>query len=619
MFRKCSFFLLLCFSFISCTAGSDPKKTTSASSLPFNAVNLEDLSVFRDSPDTDPKIVGDAYADRDMKHHMETAAGSGILTIQSEESENAVLLTQFEHGDIDLQLDFMAAKGSSAELLLQGRYGVRLTDSWLKASLVPEDNAGISPSEDPGDFQGSAAGENASRSPGLWQRLEISFKAPRFDESGNKIADARFDKVILNGEVVQQDITVDAPSSAIFEDEDLAGPLALRALDGPVAIRNIRYKKYGDLSIELRDVRFRAFEGRFKNYDTLRHLTPVDTGTADSLTFENGVKDGLLEYKGTMHVPKSGKYMFRLSTGGASWFYIDSEFFMDNNESRDYEYSVFGTKYLEKGEHPFRLVYLNTDHSLLLHYEGPGIPWTPLNKSSSVRRRAGSEPMYFNAEDKTIQLRSFFSHKDQKKLYALSVGLPGELNFAYSLKHYSPLTLWRGDFADVAQMWRFRGNEQTLEPQGVRTELNGKPGIVFLNNRKEEWPDTVSVYFYTDKKYQLGENRLPLFSYRLDDVRVQDHLSPLEDNSGLKRTINFDLSATEQTDDKSLYILLASAPSIDKLPNGNYAVNDKNYYIEEVETSGAPAFMRQNRGKQQLILPVPVRSDSFDVSYTIVW
>lgn len=620
MTRTYSLFLLVCFTIASCTSDPESDQHTSGNSLPYTSENLEDLSAFSESANTGWKIVGDIYADREKKHHMEKTAGSGILSVLPGKSETEHLLTDFEHGDLDLRLDFMTSKGSSAELLLQGRYGVRLTDSWLKADLNSEDNAGITPSGDPEGFQGSAAVENASKSPGLWQQLEISFKAPRFDESGNKISDARFEKVILNGEVVQRDIAVgDLSYSAIFENEQVAGPLAIRTLDGPIAIRNIRYKKYEDRRIELKDLRFRAFEGRFKNYDTLRYLDPVSSGTADSLTHEAGVKDGLLEYEGVMQIPKSGEYMFRLSTGGASWLYIDSEFFMDNNESRDYEYAAYATTYLEEGDHPFRLIYLNTDHSLILQYEGPGIPWSSLNKTSSVRRRPGSEPMYLDAEDQTVQLRSFFNHKDQKKLYALSVGVPDGLNFAFSLKHYSPLTLWRGDFANVAQMWRFRGNEQTLEPQGVRTELDGKPSVVFLNDRQEEWPDSVSVYHYTDKKYQLGEDRLPLFFYRLNDVGVQDQLSPMEDNSGLKRKITLDLSETGETGDKELYVLLASAGSIDKLPNGHFAVDDKSFFIEEVHTGGKSPFIRESNGEQQLILPVSVQSDSLEVSYDIIW
>src|SRR5699024_10727548 len=90
---------------------------------------------------------------------------------------------------------------------------------------------------------------NACMAPGLWQNIKIYFRAPRFDSVGEKIQNARFEKVILNGVLVQDQIEVTGPTrAAYFSDEKEEGPLMIQGDHGKVALRNIKYK-----SLELKD------------------------------------------------------------------------------------------------------------------------------------------------------------------------------------------------------------------------------------------------------------------------------------------------------------------------------------------------------------------------------
>ena len=69
------------------------------------------------------------------------------------------------------------------------------------------------------------------------------FKAPRFDPSGKKQANARFEKVVLNGQVVQENVDLQAPTGNAWRlPEVRRGPLLLQADHGPVAFRNIRVR-----------------------------------------------------------------------------------------------------------------------------------------------------------------------------------------------------------------------------------------------------------------------------------------------------------------------------------------------------------------------------------------
>ena len=82
---------------------------------------------------------------------------------------------------------------------------------------------------------------NASRPPGEWQTFDIVFRAASFDAAGNKVANARIERVILNGAVVQEDFECSGPTRASWRPTDVArGPLRLQGDHGPVAFRNVR-------------------------------------------------------------------------------------------------------------------------------------------------------------------------------------------------------------------------------------------------------------------------------------------------------------------------------------------------------------------------------------------
>jgi len=80
---------------------------------------------------------------------------------------------------------------------------------------------------------------NASKPPGEWQTFDITFRAPRFDATGKKIENARFVKVVHNGKVIHENVSVTGPTrSPAFEKEGVSGPIILQGDHGPVAFRN---------------------------------------------------------------------------------------------------------------------------------------------------------------------------------------------------------------------------------------------------------------------------------------------------------------------------------------------------------------------------------------------
>jgi len=120
------------------------------------------------------------------------------------------------------------ARGNSG-VYLQGRYEVQVLDSY-----------GLEPGlGDCGSIYGKhVTARNACRAPERWQTYDIEFRAPRFDATGKKTANARL-SVWHNGIRIHDDVEVDGPTTAGESGEGLLGPLLLQDHGNPVRYRNV--------------------------------------------------------------------------------------------------------------------------------------------------------------------------------------------------------------------------------------------------------------------------------------------------------------------------------------------------------------------------------------------
>jgi hypothetical protein len=210
-------------------------------------LSLQNWDGFRD-PGKNWNLASDAAADPEKAGDMKAIAGQGAVVDIMNPQDNSHLVTRAEFGDLQLELDFMMAKNSNSGVYLQGRYEVQLLDSWTRQLPRFSDCGGIyqrwddARGEGKQGYQGVAPLMSVARAPGLWQHLKIIFSAPRFNAQGEKISNARFESVYLNGVLVQAGVDVTGPTrSALFQDEKPQGPLVLQGDHGNVAFRNIRY------------------------------------------------------------------------------------------------------------------------------------------------------------------------------------------------------------------------------------------------------------------------------------------------------------------------------------------------------------------------------------------
>lgn len=203
-------------------------------------ISLNSLDAFR-NPARNWVVASDASANFSKVDAIKALNGSGAV-VNTSLQKGANLVTKEEFGDVDLELDFMMAKGAASGVYLQGRYEIQLADSWTKLNPTFADLGGIG--QKSGNTSTSFDGEtpliNVAKAPGLWQHLHVKFRAPKFNANGIKIANARFEEVYLNGTLVQVHVDVSAPTKgSIFADEKVTGPLMLQGDEGSVAFRNI--------------------------------------------------------------------------------------------------------------------------------------------------------------------------------------------------------------------------------------------------------------------------------------------------------------------------------------------------------------------------------------------
>lgn len=188
-------------------------------------------------------VAADAQQAEGNPQRLAPIPGSGVI-INGDDGRTENLLSQVEHGDAEVHIEFMVPEGSNSGVYVQGRYEIQVLDSWGVEQPESSDCGGIYQRwADGRGFDGHPPRVNASRAPGQWQAFDVIFRAPRFDEQGNKVANARFVRVVHNGQVVHEDVELTGPTrSASFEDEQPWGPIMLQGDHGPVAYRNLRIR-----------------------------------------------------------------------------------------------------------------------------------------------------------------------------------------------------------------------------------------------------------------------------------------------------------------------------------------------------------------------------------------
>jgi hypothetical protein len=177
------------------------------------------------------------------------AKGEGKILVNATTKDKTLpyLITKEEFGDVKIELEFMVPKGSNAGVYVMGRYEIQILDSFGKEKVGSGDLGGLYSRHDKGrpqgrqNYEGTPPKVNAAKAPGEWQTMEIVFRAPRYDQAEKKSRNATFEKVLVNGQLVQENVaTTGHTQSAPLEGDAKTGPIAIQGDHGPIAIRSFK-------------------------------------------------------------------------------------------------------------------------------------------------------------------------------------------------------------------------------------------------------------------------------------------------------------------------------------------------------------------------------------------
>lgn len=156
------------------------------------------------------------------------------------------LLTKESFGDSVLSFEVLLAEGARAGVYLQGRYEIVLTPLQESGDALTVGSMGaLAPrwdeGRDPKAYAGVIPTASAAKPAGEWQTVSIRFRAPRYNEAGQKVESALFLDVQVNGELVQRNtIATGFTRGAINPWETTSGPLMMRLHEGSIAIRDLQ-------------------------------------------------------------------------------------------------------------------------------------------------------------------------------------------------------------------------------------------------------------------------------------------------------------------------------------------------------------------------------------------
>ncbi len=202
---------------------------------PFNGKNLEGWK-FKSKPGVESKwMVGSAKPSAtEPKIFTVTKEGAQLINHTAGHGQSVDAYSEVTHGDAIITLEVMVPQASNSGIYVMGEYEVQVLDS-----LGKDANPG------PGDM-GAVYGAQPPRNPkylapGEWNTYEIHWLAPKFGAAGQKIENARFLKVILNGVTIHENLEMKGPTpSGVDGKEKARGPLMFQGDHGAVAFRNIK-------------------------------------------------------------------------------------------------------------------------------------------------------------------------------------------------------------------------------------------------------------------------------------------------------------------------------------------------------------------------------------------
>ncbi|HEV7347916.1 family 16 glycoside hydrolase [Telluribacter sp.] len=549
----------------------------------YTLVPLNDLGAFSQAG-SNWSVKGGVSMHPDNASSVKTQAGNGILV----GTPGAPLSTQLKARDLRLRMEFMLSPGAEGYVQLPGGQRVHLADSRQQPG----------PNAQTAGYIGQFPAQNAAKAPGIWQTLELAYDASVPTQAGS----ALLNTLALNDVTVQQSVYLPL-ARPVAESQSLS----MEVTKGTIAFRNIGYQLLADRKpLALKGMSYKLYSDSWNNPNPVKVVREQKT---DVLTQEvgAGMREFHVVYEGDMAVEEPGIYIFTTAyTGPALKLDIDGKSVIAAGETTSQDIHS-GSMQLNKGNHRFRLYYSRfpwRPAAMGLRVEAAGVRPYDLNPLSSLPVPEPKPYMGVTPAGQPEMIRSFIqlSNEKQKRTHCISVGSPAGWHYTMDLNRGALLQAWRGQFANVTEMWYERGEPQLLFTAGLTVPVSGKSSVAILKNTNTAWPDSADLNYLG---YRLDAQGYPMMRYAAGSATINDYLVPGTD--GLVRTINVDGTLSGGT----LYTLVGAGQQIEMVDKGLYKV-DNQYFVRMDKK--AKAVVRKSGGQQELLLPV-----TGSTSYTLFW
>lgn len=490
--------------------------------------------------------------------------------------------------DAKVSFEFMLGNNSDGVFYIQGRHGIVLSNTRPIGAIIKTDGSLQLPEQ------------QAGKAVGLWQKLEVTFSDASF---GNALT---IEKIILNDVVIHQGYVL--PTDGKNE-----GPLVFENKTGTIAVKNVAYLKYSkEKPLKVSDLSYEMYE----TYDWNQQFapkseTPNDKGTTATITkdFGAGFNRFLLIFRGNIDVEKDGSYSLIADYAGKGSLKVDGKEILPM-EGESYRKPRTAYIDLKKGKHPFELRYNKVwwKAELGLFAAGPEIRPYALHAETSLPSPQAVGEIDITPRSDVELIRSFVMFNGKKRTHAISVGTPAGTHYSFDLDQGALLYAWRGEFADVTEMFHERGEPQLLKPKGVKVSFSGKPVVASLSDVNAAMPDSLDDYNdLIFKGYTLGPEGLPTYKYQYKGADITQKIVPANDGG-----INITITANGTT---GLYTKLGEAKSITMINKGFYLLdnNDGNASYVRLDEKIKP-LIRNSKAGQELIVP-----STGSLTYAVLW
>lgn len=490
---------------------------------------------------------------------LTTKPGNTVMLGQP--GEPLTLLTT--SADFSLRFDMMLPAGAAAQLILPAGQPIALNTPELTRLM---------------------------KAPGLWQTIEIAYKAATPTQA------AALTKLAINGVTVRE-------GQILPGKQGTGNGVQVGLTAGTAGIRNVAGRMMNNRNIAQWSgpVSYTIFKGdKWSRNDITPQTELITTGTTDALNYEVAYGRGqryTILYAAKLNLTEAGDCLFALNYGGVTDLRVDGKELIPAT-FKDLGYPTSGRATLLAGEHTVEVLFARTwpRPGLGLFVSLPDTRPQPLHKLASLPEPDPVGAISVEADAAPVLLRSFIQLPGEKtkRTHSLSVGTPAGIHFSYDLNQMALLQTWKGDFADMTEMWYERGEPQIIHTLGTTIMLPAQPALAQLADEQAAWPDSLADNVLQYKGLTVAKAGLPVTTYILAGAAVTDAIQTT--NTGLTRTF------TVTGAPAGLFCRAAASSQIEDLGKGLYNVGDGQYYVR-LDPKLKPR-VRTVGGRQELVLQV---------------